>query len=130
MTPSQASILNKAVRSWRAAQTLYQEGFPEFAASRAYYTMFYVAEAFLEGDELSYSSHAAVISAFGREFAKPGRVPTYFHRYLLDAQDKRNRGDYSFDNDITPTQAQELIDQAAEFLELAKSMIGTFNDDN
>jgi hypothetical protein len=38
MTPSQQAILKKAVRSWRAAQTLYEEGFSDFAASRAYYT--------------------------------------------------------------------------------------------
>lgn len=129
MTPSQKAILKKAVRSWRAAQTLYDEGFPDFAASRAYYTMFYVAEAFLEGDQLSFSSHAAVISAFGRDFAKPRRVPPHFHRYLLNAQDQRNRGDYGFDNEITPTQAKELIDQAEEFLELAWSRIGALSDE-
>jgi uncharacterized protein (UPF0332 family) len=67
MTPSQQAILKKAVRSWRAAQTLYEEGFSDFAASRAYYTMFYVAEAFLEGDQLSFSSHAAVISSRNTE---------------------------------------------------------------
>jgi len=94
--------------------------------------MFYVAEAFLEGDQLSFSSHpysaakrrslrmtvghAAVISAFGRDFAKPRGVPLHFHRYLLNAQDQRNRGDYGFDDEITSTQAKELIDQAEEFL--------------
>jgi uncharacterized protein (UPF0332 family) len=35
-----------------------------------------------------------VISAFGREFAKSGRVPIDFHRYLMEAQELRNSGDY------------------------------------
>jgi uncharacterized protein (UPF0332 family) len=41
--------------------------------------MFYVAEAFLEGEGLSFSSHSAVISAFGQYFARTGRIPTDFH---------------------------------------------------
>ncbi|MGF1461279.1 MAG: hypothetical protein ACFBSG_19905 [Leptolyngbyaceae cyanobacterium] len=55
----------------------------DFAASRANYTMFYIAEAFLWHKGLSFSSHAAVVSAFGREIAKPEIVPIQFHRYLL-----------------------------------------------
>ena len=67
---------------------------PDYAASRAYYAMFYIAEAFLEGEGMSFSSHAAVIGAFGREFARTGRLPAEFHRFLIDAQDLRNSGDY------------------------------------
>lgn len=39
------------------------QGFYDFAVSRAYYTMFYVAEALLDQEGLSFSSHAAIISA-------------------------------------------------------------------
>jgi uncharacterized protein (UPF0332 family) len=35
-----------------------------------------------------------VISAFGREFSKPGLLDPKFHRWLIDAQDLRNIGDY------------------------------------
>lgn len=48
MTPEQQILLEKAVQSLAAARVLLQSRFPEFAASRAYYAMFYVAEAFLE----------------------------------------------------------------------------------
>jgi len=43
--------------------------------------MFYIAEAFLWQQELTFSSHSAVISCFGREVAKKGIVPLEFHRY-------------------------------------------------
>jgi uncharacterized protein (UPF0332 family) len=82
-------LLAKSARSLAAAIELNRTGFPEFAVSRAYYSMFYVAEAFLINEGLSYSSHAAVIAAFGRLFAKTGRVPVTFHRYLIDTQDQR-----------------------------------------
>lgn len=57
MTPEQQILLNKAARSLQAARELNNRGFSEFAASRAYYAMFYVATAFLEGEGLSYSRH-------------------------------------------------------------------------
>lgn len=66
MKPKQKALFEKALRSMRAARVLNETGLPEFAASRAYYTMFYLAEAFLEGEGLSFSKHSAVISAFGR----------------------------------------------------------------
>ena len=61
-------------------------GYSDYATSRAYYAMFYVTEVFLEGDGLACSKHAAVIAAFGREFAKTNRVPSEFHRFLIEAQ--------------------------------------------
>ncbi|WP_235335041.1 HEPN domain-containing protein [Aphanizomenon flos-aquae] len=45
-------MLEKAERSLQAAVELNQKGFAEFAASRGYYAMFYIATAFLEGEGL------------------------------------------------------------------------------
>ena len=90
-----------------------------------YYTMFYIAEAFLDGEGLSFSKHSAVISAFGREFARTGRVPVKFHQFLIRAQELRNAGDYGEINAVTANQAADSIAQAEEFLELAQNAIGT-----
>ncbi|MEL6882457.1 MAG: HEPN domain-containing protein, partial [Cyanobacteria bacterium J06607_10] len=45
MTSEQQFLLEKAQRSLSAAEQLLQKGFYEFSVSRAYYSMFYVAEA-------------------------------------------------------------------------------------
>jgi uncharacterized protein (UPF0332 family) len=45
----------------QAARLLAEGGFFDFAISRAYYSMFYIAEAFLLGERLAYSKHSAVI---------------------------------------------------------------------
>jgi uncharacterized protein (UPF0332 family) len=124
LKPEQTALLRKAGESLRAAQLLATNELLDFAASRAYYTMFYVAEAFLLNEGLTFSSHAAVISAFGRDFARTGRVPVEFHRYLIDAQDLRNQGDYDIDSAITESEANELISHAQQFLELAKRLLG------
>ena len=71
MTPDQAALLRKAHSSLQAAKLLAGEKHFDFAVSRAYYTMFYVAEAFLLGQGLSFSKHSAVLAAFGERLAKP-----------------------------------------------------------
>jgi uncharacterized protein (UPF0332 family) len=128
LIPEQIALLKKAGESLRAARLLAANALPDFAASRAYYTMFYVAEALLLNEGLTFSSHAAVISAFGRDFARTGRVPVEFHRYLIDAQDLRNQGDYDIDSAITEDEANQLISQAEQFLELAERLLGDLPD--
>lgn len=61
MTEDERDLLVEARDSLAAARTLLASGFPGYAASRAYYSMFYVAEAFLETEELAFSKHSAVI---------------------------------------------------------------------
>ena len=124
MTSAQLNLLLKADQSLSAARLMLDGGYPEYAASRAYYTMFYIAEAFLDSEGLSFSKHSAVISAFGREFARTGRVPVKFHQFLIRAQELRNAGDYGEINAVTANQAADSIAQAEEFLELAQNAIG------
>ncbi len=57
------ALIEKAHASLEAAELLGQQGYYGFAASRAYYAMFYAAEALLLERNLSFSSHSAVIAA-------------------------------------------------------------------
>jgi len=116
MTEDQAGLLAKARDSTRGAELLARDGLYDFAVSRAYYAMFYAAEAILLGEGLRLSSHAAVISAFGQRFAKSGRLPAELHHFLIDAQDSRTQGDY----EIHPTQSADdaalAISRARDFI--------------
>jgi uncharacterized protein (UPF0332 family) len=120
LTSEQAALIKKAEESLRAARLLAKGTLYNFAASRAYYAMFYVAQAFLLDEKLAYSKHSAVISAFGQRFAKTGRVPEAFHRYLIEAQESRNIGDYDTGPGLSRDQAAEQIVRAKEFIQLAK----------
>ena len=82
--------------------------------------MFYLAQIFLLSRDLSFSSHAAVISAFGREFVKSGDVPNLFHRYLIDAAKARTDGDYSTEIRLSQDDANLQMQRTAEFLEMTK----------
>ncbi|MBP0028632.1 HEPN domain-containing protein [Roseofilum sp. Guam] len=119
MTPEQHKLLEKATRSLQAARELNRTGFPDFAASRTYYAMFYIATAFLEGEGLSYSKHSAVIAAFGRIFARTNRIPVELHRYLIDAERIRLRADYNTELDISETDVEQLLSQGEEMLNFA-----------
>ena len=125
MTAELSAYIDKAKESLTASKLLADNGLYDFAGARAYYTMFYIAEAFLWQKGLSFSSHAAVIAAFGRDLAKPGLVPVEFHRYLIDAQDKRTQADYGIDDATMLTQAdvQTLINQSERFIQLAESKL-------
>ena len=89
--------------------------------------MFYIATAFLEGQGLAYSKHSAVIAAFGERFARPQRVPREFHRYLIDAERTRLRGDYNTDPNITQADADQIIQRTSEILNFAKVNIDSLS---
>jgi uncharacterized protein (UPF0332 family) len=100
---------------------LYKDGDIDFAASRAYYSLFYVASALLLSRGLSFSSHSGVIANFGREFAKPRILAPKFHNYLIDAQDRRNIGDYEIVYTVSDEQAKEMLEWAKEFIQTAET---------
>lgn len=115
MTPEQQALLDKSQRSIDAAQSLSERGFYDFAVSRAYYAMFYLAEALLDQEGLAFSSHAAVISNFGQYLARPGKIPAEYHRQLIDAQAQRTRADYDPQPNLSQQDAEILIAQARAF---------------
>ncbi|MHB8995964.1 MAG: HEPN domain-containing protein [Armatimonadota bacterium] len=86
--------LAKAAEALRDARILQRSDRVAGTLSRAYYAIFHTAEALLASLDLEFSSHQAVIWAFGREFAKTGRLDPKFHRYLRLAFDERQIADY------------------------------------
>ena len=109
MTPEQKNLIEQANESLSAAKLLYREGYYGFAAARAYYTMFYIAEAFLLGKDLAFSKHSGVHAAFGEHFSKTGIVPPEFHRYLIRGMEIRHIGDYSMGKNISPEESAEQL---------------------
>jgi uncharacterized protein (UPF0332 family) len=59
MMPEQEDLFHQAHDSLAAAKILDAQGYHGFAASRAYYAMFYIVEAFLLGQGLAFSRHGA-----------------------------------------------------------------------
>ena len=69
------SLMERARKYLKSARMLLDEQDYESSVSRAYYAMFYAAEAALLTRDLSFSSHKGVISAFGEHFVKTDIFP-------------------------------------------------------
>lgn len=110
-------LIEKAGRYLRSAEILIQDGDYDSAVSRAYYAMFYAAEAALLKKEMTFSSHKAVISAFGSHFIKTGIFEKQMGRDLNIIFDERQLGDYEYRSSITD-------DNARHALEVAKGFVG------
>ena len=119
MTPEQEGLLQKAYRNIRSARLLLADGDFDTAVSRAYYAMFYVAEALLLSKGLAYSKHSAVIAAFGREFARAGVMPPEFHAHLRAASEARNISDYQLVSHVTEEETARHISRADSLLAAA-----------
>ncbi len=117
------AILDKAKDSLDAAKLLADQGYFDFAASRTYYAMFYTAEALLLARGLSFSSHAAVIANYGKEYSKTKDMDRKFHKYLIAVQDLRSQGDYSYHPGVSESYAREAISWATEFIEATKAYL-------
>ena len=123
MKETTEKLLEKASRSVQAAEHLAQNDDAEFAVGRAYYAMFYAAQALLSEIKLQFRKHSGVHNALAEQFVKPGLIDKRYHRWLVAAFNKRIAGDYSIDSDLRNEDASLLIGQAHEFLRVAKEFL-------
>jgi uncharacterized protein (UPF0332 family) len=116
-------LLNKADRAIHAAERLLGEGDLDFAASRAYYAMFYATEALLNEKGLRFRKHGGVHAAFGEHFIKSGLFDQKYHQWLLDAFDKRLQSDYGVEIVITSEEVSRTIEQARSFVQQSRNYL-------
>ena len=115
--------LKQADRAVTVAETLFDAGFEAEAAARAYYAMFYAAQALLKANSIQRTKHSAVQAAFGQYFVKTGKIAVQFHRMFLDAQETREVADYAIEEEISRDTAALRIQNAMAFIEEIKTSI-------
>ncbi|QWR77848.1 HEPN domain-containing protein [Candidatus Magnetomonas plexicatena] len=120
MTEAAQKLLEKASRAISAALSLLERNDIDFAAGRTYYAMFYTTEALLNEKGVHFGKHGSLHSAFGEHFVKTGLMDKKFHRWLLDAYDKRILGDYGIESTLTHDDVKSMIERAEEFLLVAR----------
>jgi len=117
-------FLDLADESHEVAGKLIEMGHARFSAAQSYYTIFYLAQAMLLSKGLTFSSHSAVMAAYGKEFAKTGTLDPKFHRYIIDAQERRQVGHYGGQHeDVTDEQARESLRWAEEFKQAVEAYL-------
>jgi len=116
-------LFDKAIDTIEGAELLLEHDKTDLAAGRAYYALFYVAEALLNEKGLQFSKHGDVIGAYGKEFSKTKLLDPKFHRWLIKGFDTRLIGDYHVDTHIEQDVVADMINRAREFLEAAQNYL-------
>lgn len=103
---------HRAIRTGRLALT--DEDFSA-TVNRAYYAMFYSANALLATRGLERSKHTGVISTFREQYVKTGLIKTSYSRYFGEALDERHTADYELEPIDFDTAGRNLA-HAVEFV--------------
>ncbi|GEM_PF-2666731 len=91
---------------------------------RAYYAAFYAAKAALLEDGLEYTKHSAVVAAVHQHYVKAGRLQVEQGKALSWLFELRSVADYGGTAHVSPDEAQQAIEAAAEFVEAIKRLLG------
>jgi uncharacterized protein (UPF0332 family) len=83
--------------------------------NRAYYAMFYSANAILATKGLERSKHSGVIAAFRQQFVKTGIIELRMSRVYGEALDERHTADYELEPLDFDTASRNLM-HAVEFV--------------
>ena len=116
-------LIGKAERYLTIAENDIKNKNYDAGVSRAYYAMFYCAEALLLTKDLRFSKHSAVHSAFGKYFARAGIIDVNLHRMLLDAFEMRSNGDYEYMKEINTEEAEQMLKDAEFFVSEIKKRL-------
>jgi len=91
--------------------------------SRAYYAMYYVAQALLLSVDKSYSTHKGTINGFAEHFVKTGEFAPHYRKRLAQSFDLRMEADYDPTPDVDAASAREVLSWAEEFLAAAEEYL-------
>lgn len=116
MSPSIERLIERGRRNLAAAVALHEGGFFEIAVSRAYYAMFYLAEAALLSRDLAFSRHSAVIAGFHQELVRTGILSREAYEAFQRAFEERNRADYGDEGSISAEEARKHLNAAESFV--------------
>ena len=127
MQPEIEDLLDRAKRNLRVAGDIFGGDDYDIAISRAYYAMFYAAEAALLSRGVARSRHSGVIAAFNEYFVSTGLLPDIPARALPGAFDQRNQADYG-NEAVSEEQARVLLRDAERFVEAVDGLLKSQSD--
>ena len=94
-----------------------EHDFYSSAVNRAYYAIFYAANALLATRGLSRSKHSGVVAAFRQHFVRPGYIESEYGRIYGQVMDDRHSGDYDVESAIDPDRVKTDLADARRFVD-------------
>jgi len=123
MKDSTQQLLLNAEETMNAAKVLFKEEYFRDAVNRAYYAIFYIAEALLNEKDLRFSKHGTVHGAFAQHYIKTKIFDEKYHKLLTGSFRRRMLGDYDEVARFSSDEVVELLGQAGDFLSAAKEFL-------
>jgi uncharacterized protein (UPF0332 family) len=110
------TYLDAAHEALAGSQYNLDGGYYAIAVNRAYYAVFYAANALLATEGLARGKHSGTISAFRQSFVKPGLIEPEYSDIYGGLMDDRHVGDYDMETEIEPEQAESDVQSARRFV--------------
>ncbi|BBC25570.1 HEPN domain-containing protein [Pseudanabaena sp. ABRG5-3] len=118
-----SKLLSLSSEDLGTAEFLYEAQRYRSCISRAYYSMFYAAQALLLSEGLDTSTHKGVIKLINQHFANTGKLSPDVARLLKSNYDLRQSGDYSTDFVADEIVANRAIADAKNFIGVIREIL-------
>ena len=115
--------LDRADTNLQVARKLFDQGYYDVSASRAYYAAFYAASALLLNAGLDTSKHSGVIALVHQHFVKSGELNKEHGRNLNWLFELRSVGDYGVSLHVGMDDARRAVRIAEDFFEAVKARL-------
>ena len=109
-------LFQKAQTYLRSAAVLYELEDFDSCASRAYFAMFYAAQASLLHEHGALPSKQGIRTMFEQTFVDTERLPEQAGTALKHAYDLQEKGDYAHDYAVSQDEAEHALQQAEAFV--------------
>jgi uncharacterized protein (UPF0332 family) len=115
--------IENADESLSVVQLNLDNDFYAAAIDRAYYAIFYTANALLATRKLARSKHSGVLSAFRQHFVKAGLLSSELSEIYGQVMDDRHEGDYEILAATSKEDAEIDLSQARHFVAEVKTWL-------
>jgi len=118
-----ALYIENANESLSVAQLNLDNDFNAAAINRAYYAIFYAANALLATRKLARSKHSGVLSAFRQHFIKTGLLSSELSEIYGQVMDDRHESDYEIMSATSKEDAVIDVHQARHFVDEVRTWL-------
>ena len=99
-----------------ASRILPENDFYTSAINRAYYAVFYAANALLVTKGLSQGKHSGVISSFRQHFIKTGLIASEYSKIYGGLMEDRHESDYELESPVDRQDTESDLSNAESFV--------------
>lgn len=118
-----ALYIENARESLSVAKLNLDHDFYSAAINRAYYAIFYAANALLATKKLSRSKHSGVLAAFRQYFVKTGLISPKLSETYGQVMEDRQESDYELLTAISKEDAEIDLQQTQDFVDIVEAWL-------